>query len=328
MAVFHLRDSRRAFTLIEVLVVIAIISVLVALLLPSIQQAREAARRAHCKNNLKQIGLALHNYHDEHNLFPPGFVRATNDQSDDTGYNSGFGWAVMIMPQLDLKPLYDDLATHFDSGPIGAGAFTRRRLSSFECRSDSLEGNASYVEYGTTMGPPPGCDPMIPGDCDDTDLVTLTSRPFGGRSSYVGNYGSGTLGGKGNGIFWENSNRFLSEVIRKDGSTTTMLVSERHTQQGPAAWAGVPFNQSSSVPAGSPTGGSGPTTTTLDRYVLGSGAVVPNTNNSSAFGSAHYDGLHVLFCDGHVQFVTNKVNATLWQQVANHADGQMVTGLP
>jgi prepilin-type N-terminal cleavage/methylation domain-containing protein/prepilin-type processing-associated H-X9-DG protein len=327
MAVSHGRDRRRAFTLIEVLVVIAIIAILVALLLPAVQQAREAARRAHCKNNLKQIGLALHNYHEEHNLFPCGFVRSSNDSADDTAYNSGFGWGVMILPQMDLSPLYEDLATFFDAGPLGAGLFIRKRLSSFECPTDSLEGDVTYVEYGTMVGPPPGCDPLIPGDCDDTDLVTRTSKPFGSRSSYVGNFGSGSLGGRGNGVFWVNSNRFLSEVTRKDGTTTTMMVAERHTEQGPAAWAGVPFNQSSSIPVGQPTGGTDPTTTTLDRYVLGSAAVLPNTNNSSAFGSAHYDGLHVLFCDGHVQFVTNKVNPTLWRQVANHADGQMVTGL-
>ena len=92
-------DAQRGFTLIELLVVIAIIAILVALLLPAVQQAREAARRSSCKNNLKQIGLALHNYHDTHSCFPPGcFVRGTNAN-----------WRLHIWPGLEQSALYDQM---------------------------------------------------------------------------------------------------------------------------------------------------------------------------------------------------------------------------
>src|SRR3954451_15240789 len=94
--------SKRGFTLIELLVVIAIIAVLIALLLPAVQQAREAARRTQCRNNLKQIGLALHNYHDAHKIFPPG---ETSNGTDDPLYGHGPG--VDILPYIDQATVYN-----------------------------------------------------------------------------------------------------------------------------------------------------------------------------------------------------------------------------
>jgi len=93
------------FTLIELLVVIAIIAVLIALLLPAVQQAREAARRSQCKNNLKQMGLALHNYHDTVSVFPPGaFYHGSNGAER---YGTGFSFHVMLLPYLDQTPRYN-----------------------------------------------------------------------------------------------------------------------------------------------------------------------------------------------------------------------------
>ena len=99
-------NRRKAFTLIELLVVIAIIAILIALLLPAVQQAREAARRTQCKNNLKQIGLAMHNDHDIQRVFPPSAVRSSRHPADD----SVWAWGVMILPQLEQAPLSQQLA--------------------------------------------------------------------------------------------------------------------------------------------------------------------------------------------------------------------------
>jgi len=97
---------RRGFTLIELLVVIAIIAILIALLLPAVQQAREAARRTQCKNHLKQIGLAIHNYHDTHNTFPPGYI-ARIPQNITSSERGLYGWGAFVLPYMDQAPLYN-----------------------------------------------------------------------------------------------------------------------------------------------------------------------------------------------------------------------------
>src|SRR5579871_3058886 len=102
------RRARRAFTLIELLVVIAIIAVLIALLLPAVQAAREAARKSTCKNNLKQIGLGLANYHDVYGMFPLGGTE-NNTVYGGYGYAPGIGWQPRILPFMEATPLYNQI---------------------------------------------------------------------------------------------------------------------------------------------------------------------------------------------------------------------------
>ena len=130
---------RHGFTLIELLVVIAVIAVLIALLLPAVQQAREAARRSSCKNNLKQIGLAIHNYHDTHGIFPFGYNSATVDP--------WVGWGCMILPYMDQAPLYKYIGTN---GGFGTKWHTitaltgdpggKTVLQAYMCPSDPMGG--------------------------------------------------------------------------------------------------------------------------------------------------------------------------------------------
>src|SRR6516225_2993488 len=116
--------SPRGFTLIELLVVIAIIGILMALLLPAVQKIREAAARMQCQNNLHQIGLALHNYHDAARSFPPGYVSGFDSAGDDTG--PGWGWAALTLPHLEQQPLY---ASCQFSLPIEAPANAAGRIA-------------------------------------------------------------------------------------------------------------------------------------------------------------------------------------------------------
>ena len=140
------RVSRRGFTLIELLVVIAIIAVLIALLLPAVQQAREAARRTQCKNNLKQIGLALHNYHDSFLVFPMGMSDTVNGNAEITG--DGWSWSTAILPYLDQAALFNQF--NFNTNPYqcattpcgsvasGNQALIATRQTAFRCPSDAL----------------------------------------------------------------------------------------------------------------------------------------------------------------------------------------------
>src|SRR5579863_1826177 len=133
-------SRKKGFTLIELLVVIAIIAILVSLLLPAVQQAREAARRTQCKNNLKQIGLALHNYHDALLVFPPGYVDKNGDPNStpDNDLGPGWGWASFILPYLDQGNLYSQI--NFNLG-VGLGANAQPSLVTLpvmQCPSDTL----------------------------------------------------------------------------------------------------------------------------------------------------------------------------------------------
>ncbi len=142
---------KRAFTLIELLVVIAIIAILIALLLPAVQQAREAARRTQCKSNLKQIGIAMHNYHDVHRSFPPFFIHLTGDLTRIADPDKGANWLVLLLPQLEQANLYGQW--DFDI-PANQNPGRSEELSVFKCPTDPQSDGAhcSYAGGGWARG--------------------------------------------------------------------------------------------------------------------------------------------------------------------------------
>ncbi|WP_339749939.1 DUF1559 domain-containing protein [uncultured Rubinisphaera sp.] len=224
-----MKHSRRlsGFTLIELLVVIAIIAILVALLLPAVQQAREAARRSSCKNNLKQIGLALHNYHDVYNTFPPG-ATWTQDQ------NWGSSFLVSLLPYVEESAAYDQI--NFDVWPGWATNFpvyNGLMVDTYKCPSSPLpkwreRDNVKLLipDYvglaGATVGPGP-VDADNNNILDGTSNVTISGRVGrdGARASLIVNNNRIEM----NGILHYQSSVQFKDII--DGSSNTMIVAEQ-----------------------------------------------------------------------------------------------------
>lgn len=191
-----MRAYRTAFTLVELLVVIAIIGVLVSLLLPAVQHAREAARRASCTNNLKQLGIALHNYHDQLNALPAGYTFRP-------GYTwGGFGWAAAFLPHMEQTPLFNTINYDLPVWSHQNSTTALARVSTYLCPSDDTS-DGNYLErdeFHFAMG------------------------------SYVASFGPGDMD-FGNpedrrGLFSRNSHTRFSEI--RDGLSNTLAASERH----------------------------------------------------------------------------------------------------
>ena len=150
------RTARRGFTLIELLVVIAIIAVLIALLLPAVQAAREAARRSQCLNNLKQIGLGLHNYHSSIGTFPMTATTAYSDPGVQTNWGT-WGSLALLLPYLEQKPVYDAINFNWNGwqgnvGPATNSTVWNLKLSSFVCPSDGTNGQENTNNYFGSIG--------------------------------------------------------------------------------------------------------------------------------------------------------------------------------
>ena len=179
-----LRRLRAAFTLIELLVVIAIIAVLIALLLPAVQQAREAARRSQCKNNLKQIGLAMHNYHDVANCLPISMSWGRTEPANNWDRRQAFSDKVYMLPYLDQAPMYNK--TNFNDFPwnpwnTGSNLPQSARLPVFNCPSNANvndNGSAGNFNYAINVG-------VVNFSTDNINVVSGTNGRHNGFASYT-----------------------------------------------------------------------------------------------------------------------------------------------
>lgn len=327
----------QGFTLIELLVVIAIIAILVALLLPAVQQAREAARRTQCRNNLRQIGLATHNYHDTHGAFPSGYIvrniSATEMAPAETPHNGpGFAWGTMILPMIDQAPLYNQLnfsLNAHDVPNIGLGGTV---LSAFRCQSD----------------PAPDTFEVTDGSGNVYRL---------GSANYVGIFGYGSVSmhagqPQGPGIFYRNSRTRMRDI--RDGTSNTIMVGERmhkhdytRVTDSSMPMYQPPTNTNSSWYAAicDVARPSGMTNMMVSMNPMMAnewqGSLVlghvgqsmgtmkmhrtPNTTNHIVhFSSAHEGGLHFGLADGSVHFLSENIGYEVFRDLGQIADGNVL----
>ncbi|WP_437206959.1 DUF1559 family PulG-like putative transporter [Planctomicrobium sp. SH664] len=329
--------SRRrsgAFTLIELLVVIAIIAVLIALLLPAVQQAREAARRSQCKNNLKQQGLALHNYHDVYNRFPVGTLAPRNKPN----------WRVSLLPYLDQANVYNALdfagldniggfASRNPAGTFGYGTEKNSILKGFVVPAYACP--SSFL--GTTAaGTDPPMNNLDLGQTHDyIGIMGATPDPAGrtaGTCSTQLSYGGIFCS---NGLLMPNMSWGVRDVT--DGTSNTMIVAE---QSGPVegldyrnnyfgGWAGYTSGNASTtyrdfttLPASSQAFGTG---TTTIRYANNSPTVSVGSNNAydanTILTSSHVGGIHALLADGSARFVADVMDFGTFLKLGSRDDG-------
>ncbi len=314
---------RRGFTLIELLVVIAIIAVLIALLLPAVQQAREAARRSQCKNNLKQVALACQNYHDTFGVFPYGAsVGYDTSLSASAGFTPrmGFNWRVFILPYVDQTPLYSKilLVSPLALSTVSAMPEQTQVIPVYICPSEvspsvnttfTADGDcvssttAALASYRGSAGPAsmhasagPGC-----GLCGSAQTTCLCTNQGLNHVAPMGN---------GPGMFHYRADRIsIKEVI--DGTSSTLLAGEGtylRNGQGTnyAQWMGTWAVASTVNGINRPNAGS---------YYDGSG-----------FRSYHTGGAHLAMVDGSVRFASDNTNLMVLSYLGTKGGSEVING--
>ncbi|UUO05088.1 DUF1559 domain-containing protein [Blastopirellula sp. J2-11] len=315
------KANRRGFTLVELLVVIAIIGVLIALLLPAIQQAREAARRLHCTNNLKQIALAMHNYHDTHTVFPAGVV--TNNPSNlcpqlQSGVvmRSSAPWAVVLLPFMEDAARYESFdpeGTYFGLYPSGGGNGTSEKAAQlirntrFECPSDnnsnSDNANSNYF--------------AIMGSCASTTDEGCCRTP-----NYSGRIGSNT------GMFYNNSNTRFRDL--SDGSSNVMMLGESRYLQVKGGFASYYGSWASSYYWSTSNGEMYVTLAAIMKQInsspLDPAEDVTINLMTNTFGSHHTGGAFFALADGSIHFQSENIDINTFRDLGRKSDGLPVAG--
>ncbi len=284
--------NRRGFTLIELLVVIAIIAVLIALLLPAVQAAREAARRAHCVNNLKQIGLALANYHDAIGSYPSGYVASSPYIDGETDTAPGWSWASMILPQIEQGPLFASINFSLPVNAVANSTAAAINLKAFVCPSDQIPTSNFPITDGfgnNLMTAGPSSYAASVGD-DPSDTATGLNND-----------------GLGRGVFYRDSSTRIAAIT--DGTSQTILVEERAFGNAMGTWVGAVPNGAIKRGPFNPCPGSADANYLAPCLVLAHCHLL-NTNSDTDSGlddssSFHPGGANELYADGSVHFLKN-----------------------
>jgi prepilin-type N-terminal cleavage/methylation domain-containing protein len=277
---------RPGFTLVELLVVIAIIGILIAMLLPAVQMAREAARASQCKNSLRQLGLALHQYHDVSRQAPAGWI------ADVPEGVPGWGWTVALLPYLEQANVERAIARHLPIADPDNEAARRTVLSVLICGSD---GNDPVFQIAAAGG--------------DDVLVDQGTPLFPiARSNYVGVFGTIEIEeapSSGDGMFFHNSRTRFAKV--KDGLSNTLVIGERQSDRGSSLWAGVIGTANASM-----------------ARVVGVADHTPNhrDHHFDDFSSNHPAGVHFLVGDGSVTRINDTIDIGVYQALCTIKGGE------
>lgn len=290
----HRRRRSRGFTLIELLVVIAIIGILVALLLPAVQQAREAARRTQCKNNLVQIGLALSNYDLAYGRLPPGTVNATGPiKNEPKGYH--VGWMVQILPMLEEAPVWKKFDFQLSVYDPANAPPAQVRIPIFNCPSNPTGGAPGSTTYAGVHN-----DVEAPIDVTNNGVLFLNSSikteeiPDGTSHTVY----AGEIAMSGHPLGFASG----TSATLRNGSTLAAVTSNLYRGVKPPG-------------TNSPIGGEvGQREDANDPALLQVGG----------FASAHTGGSHFLLGDGSVRFLSQNIAQPIFQSLLNRGDGQLL----
>ena len=317
--------KRTGFTLVELLVVIAIIGILIALLLPAVQAAREAARRIHCVNNAKQVGLAAQMYHEANGMFPMGYGWMS-EPFGVTSPNWEWPWIMRLYAYLEQDVVTEDINWTWNPGTSYAGAPTgtvqalQAQIPTLHCPSDPTV--------------------SIPFN-RDSDCSHLGGIPKG-RCSYAGNFGRGPLGAPvDKGVFWWNFGAKIREIT--DGTSHTLLTSELIAggkctirtsatyDEGPVVMTDyVPNDRTPDQvrwcdPADAHTNPNADAPCEYDGGTLGKGSLGNNLNRViHTSRSKHPGGVNSGFCDGSVRFVSQEIDLEIWRALATYDQGETI----
>jgi prepilin-type N-terminal cleavage/methylation domain-containing protein/prepilin-type processing-associated H-X9-DG protein len=336
------RRSRPAFTLIELLVVIAIIAILIGLLLPAVQKVREAAARIQCGNNLKQLCIACHNYHDANGQLPPSVLMGPFVSTiDDYNQNFGPNWAVLILPFIEQNNLYQPVSTSIANYPTTGDPSWRSvrgtKVKIYLCPSDTgadvpaaaAGGNWARGNYGANAGPGMHWSEVRVGVAEFSNGQWRDHNPSGFGQDYYPSWSNGLYGG---GAVVVNGGTSLNTII--DGTSSTILIDELrigwNANDVRGTWA---MGQSgASISAGNgridtPTpnvsdSGYDDVQNCQDNPAIGMGCCGCMSWQVSA-KSRHPGGVMTGFADGSVRFVSNGVSQQTWFLLHSRNDGQV-----
>jgi len=354
-----LRTLRSGFTLVELLVVIAIIGVLTSLLLPAVQQAREAARRTQCKNNLKQLGIAAHNYHDSHGSFPAGYITyRTSDGSGPFGANidpatwdaaPGWGWGALLLPYLEQHGAADALRPERPFWSSEYAGVISAQLPVFLCPSasgetgpfdvldenqDPLRIGGSAIRVARSHYVASHGQESCWGECGASRQGEIFTNIYTSQTTVITI--DGDVSRVADGPFYRNSRTRFSDVT--DGTSNTIFFGEHSSQLSDKTWVGVAPGAFTHPRFTSPENGSdaaatlvlvhaGPSGGELD--ITGFPIIHPvnfPTYHVGQMYSEHPGGGLVGLGDGSVKFVPETINLLLFAELSSIGEGEVIKG--